>query len=98
MTASRTPTVHWDAEDGLCGAWELDWYEVGSQPVHGPSVTKTSRAPGWTGANDEDYCPEHSHLSLRPATCGVCGSTESCDHLPAWEREHLSTRPGGSAS
>lgn len=53
------PTLHCDAEDGLCGNWEVDYYETGASKVDGRRVTLSERAPGWTSTDLVDYCPEH---------------------------------------
>lgn len=59
-----TPTVHCDAEDGLCGSWDVDYYEATASTVNGVRITETERAPGWVNG-DEDYCPEHATEATR---------------------------------
>lgn len=59
MRAS-TPTLNCDAEDGFCGAWDVDHYETGASAVDGVQITSTARAPGWRNTEAEDYCPEHA--------------------------------------
>lgn len=55
-----TPTLHCDAEDGLCGSWDIDYYDAGVSSVSGVRITAQRRAPGWVGTDDRDLCPEHS--------------------------------------
>ena len=59
MRAS-VPTIHCDAEDGGCGAWDVDHYESCATTVGGVLITKTRRAPGWINGEDADFCPEHA--------------------------------------
>lgn len=56
----RTPTLHCDAEDGLCGTWDVDYYEATASSVNGVTITETERAPGWVSTKLEDFCPEHA--------------------------------------
>jgi len=65
---SRTPTIHCDAEDGECGAWDVDYYAIDVSAVDNIRVTAEQRTPGWVSAANEDYCPEHAALA---ATQGV---------------------------
>lgn len=60
MTRGTAPVVHCDADDGLCGAWDIDNYEAGASAVNGVPVTASERSPGWHSGGDEDYCPEHA--------------------------------------
>jgi hypothetical protein len=55
-----TPTIHCDAEDGFCGAWDVDNYEATAYSVGGVRITQEQRAPGWVSTNLNDYCPEHA--------------------------------------
>src|SRR5699024_13632 len=59
----RTPTIHCDAEDGTCGAWDVDHFETGAYTVNGVPITSTQRAPGWVSTDLDDYCPEHASES-----------------------------------
>lgn len=59
MTQSQAPTISCDGDDGLCGVWDLDHYELCTSKVDGVQITKTQRSPGWLSVGDEDYCPEH---------------------------------------
>lgn len=56
----RTPTLHCDAEDGLCGTWDVDYYEETVSTVNGVQVTEEQRAPGWHNTKLTDLCPEHA--------------------------------------
>lgn len=56
----QTPTLHCDAEDGFCGAWDVDDYEATASSVDGVAITSTERAPGWRCTDDEDLCPDHA--------------------------------------
>jgi hypothetical protein len=55
----QTPTIHCDAEDGLCGNWDVDNYETTASTVNGVRITAQERAPGWKNSDDEDLCPQH---------------------------------------
>lgn len=55
----RTPTIHCDAEDGLCGSWDIDYWAIDTTSVNGVRVTESERAPGWRNTITTDYCPEH---------------------------------------
>jgi hypothetical protein len=57
---SKTPTVHCDAEDGFCGAWDVDFYASTVSAVNGVRVTRDRPAPGWVRVGEEDFCPEHA--------------------------------------
>jgi hypothetical protein len=55
-----TPTVLCDAEDSLCGNWDVDYYEATASTVNGVRITQEARAPGWVNGPDFDYCPDHA--------------------------------------
>lgn len=57
---ANVPAISCDAEDGLCGAWEADFYEQCTWSVAGIRITATVRAPGWVSTDDTDLCPEHA--------------------------------------
>ena len=57
---SSTPTLHCDARDGFCAAWDVDYYEATASTVNGVRITREQRAPGWTSTDAEDLCPEHA--------------------------------------
>lgn len=59
----RTPTIHCDAEDGSCGAWDVDYYTAAVDSVDGVKVTRERRAPGWLSTDEDDFCSDH-HPSL----------------------------------
>lgn len=59
MARGTTPTIHCDAEDGLCGEWDADSYEMGASTIDGFRLTRSHRALGWFSTDDEDLCPEH---------------------------------------
>jgi hypothetical protein len=54
------PTIQCDAEDGFCGAWDVDHYETGASSVDGVRMTTEQRSPGWVSTKDTDHCPEHA--------------------------------------
>jgi hypothetical protein len=56
---STTPTIHCDADDMDCGAWDVDYYKATASSVGGVKITREQRAPGWVTTKDADYCPEH---------------------------------------
>lgn len=56
----ETPTIHCDAEDGYCGAWDVDYYESSADAVNGIRVTAKERSPGWYSTDMEDFCPDHN--------------------------------------
>lgn len=58
----RTPTLHCDAEDGLCGTWDVDNYAADVSAVNGVRVSPIERAPGWRSTDLLDYCPDHALL------------------------------------
>lgn len=62
--------LYCDAEDGFCGAWDLDYYEATVSSVNDVPVTAEQRAPGWTSTNLDDFCPEHKPLSSPGTTQG----------------------------
>jgi len=57
---SKTPTIHCDADDGFCGAWDVDNFEIGASSVNGTRVTDQHRSPGWVSDGEQDLCPEHA--------------------------------------
>lgn len=66
--------LYCDAEEGFCGAWDLDYYAQTATTVGDVRITLQERAPGWTSVGDEDFCPEHkperqkdANADLRPA-------------------------------
>lgn len=59
MKAS-TAIVMCDAEEGMCGTWELDYYEQGASAVGGVRITENAPAPGWSSDRLTDLCPEHA--------------------------------------
>ena len=67
---SSTPTLHCDAEDGFCGAWDVDYDRATVSAVNGIQITDEERAPGWTTADGEDFCPEHSRTTTPPEPHG----------------------------
>lgn len=56
----NTPTIHCDAEDGLCGNWDVDYYEATASAVGGVRITETRRAPGWSNTDTGDFCTIHA--------------------------------------
>lgn len=66
MTQAKAALLYCDAEDGLCGGWELDYYGQTVSAVNGIRVTTTERAPGWLTTRDGDYCPEHADKPTTP--------------------------------
>lgn len=63
MRGSR-PVIMCDADDGMCGAWDVDAYAETVSSIDGHPVTAAERVPGWTSTkDDEDYCPEHKDLA-----------------------------------
>ena len=59
---STTPTIHCDAEDGACSAWDADLYACGASAVDGVRVTLSHRALGWASTADGDFCPDHAEV------------------------------------
>lgn len=63
----RRPVLMCDADDGMCGTWDVDSYEenVSTVTEYGPNgpitttITAVERAPGWLSTMGADYCPEH---------------------------------------
>lgn len=53
------PTLHCDGNDGFCGAWAEDHYEMYAASVDGVKITSTKRAPGWASTEHTDLCPDH---------------------------------------
>lgn len=64
----RTPTIHCDGDDGLCGAWDVDNYEATVSTLDGVQITAERRAPGWVSTDFEDFCPEHAATHNPPAS------------------------------
>lgn len=60
MTRDQMPILSCDGNDGYCGAVVTDYYDQCASKVDGVAITSKRRAPGWTSAGDEDYCPEHA--------------------------------------
>jgi hypothetical protein len=60
-----TPTIHCDADDGMCGAWDVDNYAATVASINGVRVTQEQRAPGWISTKMDDFCPEHASEATR---------------------------------
>lgn len=56
----RAPLIYCDAEDGFCGAWDMDYYESTVSAVNDVPITSEHRAPGWVSTKFDDFCPEHA--------------------------------------
>ena len=54
------PIITCDADDGLCGNWDVDHYETGASKVGGTRLTDKARIPGWTTTDEGDFCVEHT--------------------------------------
>ena len=67
MTQAKRSVLMCDAEDGDCGAWEVDYYAETASTVDGIPITHEHRAPGWTSTRLEDFCPEHSPATTEAA-------------------------------
>ncbi len=63
---ATTPTLHCDAAEGMCGAWDVDYYAVTASAVSGVRITAEQRAPGWVSVADCDFCPRHSREAGDP--------------------------------
>lgn len=68
MSRFRRPTLWCDANDGECGAWDIDAYEETVSTIDGIPITSEQRAIGWTSTPEgEDFCLEHKPV-IPPAT------------------------------
>lgn len=61
------PMIECDAEDGLCGARDDDYYEQDVSAVDGVRITRAEPAPGWRVINGQDYCPDHANAIVAAA-------------------------------
>ena len=59
------PIIICDADDGLCGFWDVDHYEATASTVNGVRITSDQRSPGWRNSDDEDLCPRHAEEAQR---------------------------------
>lgn len=65
----RTPTLHCDGDEGMCGDWDVDDYAQTVDSVNGIRITQSHRALGWFSTDmDEDYCPKHTPTPYSPTT------------------------------